>query len=110
MNHVAILSDIKQTFLNIGNCKKHRDFLRFLWFKDPFNPSSEIVEYRFLRLVFGLTSSPFTLNRTIRHHLQIFPSSNSEFVKSFLEDLYVDNSTSGCQTLEEGIDFHEKKN
>ena len=107
-NPIAILSNIKQAFLNIEIAKVHQDFLRLLWFEDPFNPSSELVIYRFLRLVFGLTSSPFILNATIRHHLQKFSSSDSEFVQRFLEDLYVDDCTLGCRSVEEGKEFYEK--
>lgn len=45
-----------------------------------------MILYRFLRLVFGLTSSPFILNATIRHHLQQFTDCK-EFVEKFLDDL-----------------------
>ena len=54
-----------------------------------------MIIYRFLRLVFGLTSSPFVLNGTIRHHLGEFLNFDREFVEKFLEDLYVDDTTSG---------------
>ena len=90
MNPIAILSDIKQAFLQIEIDPEHRDFLRFFWFDNPCDPFSKIVTYRFLRLVFGLTSSPFILNATVRHHLNKFSENESEFVKKFLEDLYVD--------------------
>ena len=59
-------------------------FLRFLWYEDPFDCSFPLVSYRFLRLVFGLTSSPFILNATIRHHLQHFPSLSDSFLSGSL--------------------------
>ena len=46
-----------------------RDQLRFPWFKNVKEERPEIVQYRFRRLVFGLTSSPAILNGTIQHHL-----------------------------------------
>ena len=107
INPIATLSDIKQAFLNIEIDKEHQDFLRFLWYRDVGN-CSEVVVYRFLRLVFGLTSSPFILNATIRHHLEKFKDSDSLFVDKFLQDLYVDDSTSGCNTVDEGKAFYEK--
>uniref|UniRef100_A0A7M5WXV2 DUF1758 domain-containing protein n=1 Tax=Clytia hemisphaerica TaxID=252671 RepID=A0A7M5WXV2_9CNID len=64
MNKIGILADIKQAFLNISIHPDHRDFLRFLW-RDPTSSDREVVVYRFLRVVFGLTSSPFLLNGTI---------------------------------------------
>ena len=108
LNPIAILSDIKQAFLNIGIDRKHQDYLRFLWMDDPFDPSSNVVIYRFLRLVFGLTSSPFILNATVRHHLEKFRDSERDFVERLVKDLYVDDSISGCFTVEEGVKFYEK--
>ena len=40
---IAILSDIKQAFLNIEVDHEHQDFLRFLWYQDVFDRNSEIV-------------------------------------------------------------------
>ena len=108
MNPIAILSDIKQAFLQIEIDPEHRDFLRFFWFDNPCDPFSKIVTYHYLRVVFGLTSLPFILNATVRHHLNKFSENESEFVKKFLEDLYVDDSSSGCESVSEGKEFYEK--
>ena len=57
-----------QAFLQIQIYTKHRDFLWFLWYNDirtDFLPSV----LRFARLAFGLTSSPFILNATVKFHL-----------------------------------------
>ena len=66
----GLVADIKQAFLQIGITEDHRDLLRFLWFKNindvPLTPTT----LRFTRVVFGLTSSPFLLNGTIKHHLE----------------------------------------
>jgi hypothetical protein len=66
LNRTGILADIKQAFLNIAISSEHRNYLRFLWFDVE---SGEMIVYKFLRVVFGLTSSPFLLNATIKHHL-----------------------------------------
>ncbi|MEM7299092.1 MAG: reverse transcriptase domain-containing protein, partial [Bacteroidota bacterium] len=100
---VAVLADIKQAFLNIGIDKEHRDLLHFLWEDE----SGNFSVYRFTRLPFGLTCSPFLLNATIRHHLNLF-SSESDLVKRLLEDLYVDDVVSGFSTIEEAKVFFEK--
>ena len=36
-----------------------RDFFRFLWFDDTSNENAEIIEYRFIRVIFGATCSEF---------------------------------------------------
>ena len=50
--------------------KEHRDYLPFLWYDVISEIEAKITIYRFLRVVAGVTSSPFLLNGTIRHHLR----------------------------------------
>ena len=69
---------------------------------------ANLIVCRFLRVVFGVTSSPFLLNGTIRHHLSKYLSSDQQFVERLLEDLYVDDVTSGTKTIEQGKEFYEK--
>ena len=108
-NFVAILADIKQAFLNIEISKEHRDFLRFLWYENIDSESdAKLIVYRFLRVVFGVTSSPFLLNGTIRHHLSKYLPFDREFMEKLMEDLYVDDVTSGTKTFEEGKEFYRK--
>jgi hypothetical protein len=64
LNKIGVLADIKQAFLNVGIDAQHRDYLRFLWY-DLQAEDEQVVIYRFLRVVFGITSSPFLLNGTI---------------------------------------------
>jgi len=66
----ARLADIKQAFLNVGISEEHIDYLRFLW--SDVNDEIKVIAFRFLRAVFGVTSSPFLLNATIKHHLAKF--------------------------------------
>ena len=109
-NFIAILVDIKQAFLNAGISKEHRDFLSVLLQYENVNSKSEakLTVYRFLRVIFGVTSSPFLLNGTIRHHLSKYLSCCQQFVKRLLEDLYVDDVTSGTKTIEQRKEFYEK--
>ena len=67
-----------------------------------------LIFYRFLRVVFGVTSSPFLLNGTIKHHLSQYLSCDQQFVERLLEDLYVDDITLGTKTIEQGKEFYEK--
>ena len=62
-------TDIEKAFLMIHISETDRDFLRFLWVKDPFKIPHEIVHLRFTRLVFGLRPSPAILGEVLLHHI-----------------------------------------
>ena len=64
------MPDIKQAFLNVVIRDEDRGYLRFLWFDDPFSTEPNIIILRFLGVVFGIISSPFLLNATIKYHLE----------------------------------------
>ena len=55
-----------------------------------------------------MTSSPFILNGRIRHHLSKYLSCNQQFIETLLEDLYVDDVTSGTKAVEQGKEFYKK--
>ena len=61
-----------------------QDVLRFLRVKDIQADDPDIVVYRYTRVVFGVSSSPFLLNATIRHHLEQFLGTHRELVMKFL--------------------------
>jgi hypothetical protein len=68
----AIVGDIRQAFLQLQLEDKDRDLTRFFWFRTirdgegHYNTLDEVVCYRFTRLPFGLTCSPFLLSAAIR--------------------------------------------
>ena len=100
---VGIVSDIRQAFLNIGIADEHRDYLRFLW-RDQDDQS---LTYRFCRVVFGINSSPFLLNATIQHQMGNYLTGNENITKQLIRDLYVDDSTTGVNSVEEGMSFYD---
>ena len=63
---IAITVDIEKAFLQIGIKEINRDHLRFLRVDDILKENPKIIRNRFARAIFGVTSSPFLLNATIR--------------------------------------------
>ncbi|XP_031552832.1 uncharacterized protein LOC116290006 [Actinia tenebrosa] len=98
-HRLAITSDIEKAFLNISISPEHRNFLRFVWVNNIEDEDPAIEVFRFTRLVFGLTSSPYILNATIRHHLDQYAQQDPGFVKEVVNSLYVDDYTSGADDL-----------
>lgn len=74
-----------------------RDVLRFLWVENPFD-EIKLVTLRFTRVVFGISSSPFLPNATIRHHLQLYRSSRPGLVETLTHSTYVDDTVTGPES------------
>ena len=109
MGKIGIVADIKQAFLQIFVDDNDRDLIRFLWFENINDPGSKIVIYRFTRVVFGLTSSPFLLNATLQHHLSkyLLIADISFYIEKLMRDLYVDDSTNSFDEVHECQRFFE---
>ena len=54
------------------------------------------MQYRFRRLVFGLTSSPAILNGTIQHHLSHYKEPEPQVSELLANSLYVDDFPGGA--------------
>lgn len=53
----AIVADIEQMFYSFLVREDHRDYLRFLWYKDN-DPDAPLIEYRMTAHAFGNSPSP----------------------------------------------------
>ncbi|OTF84173.1 hypothetical protein BLA29_009361, partial [Euroglyphus maynei] len=84
---IGVISDIQSAFHNIEIQHEHRDFVKFLWLE----PNGRLICYRFNRLPFGLSSSPFILYAVIIHHLQKFEVKFPITVHMVRQGLYVDD-------------------
>ena len=63
VHRVAVTADVEKAFLMVAIATKDRDVLRFLWVDDIAADHPNIVELRFTRVVFGVSSSPFQIGR-----------------------------------------------
>ncbi|PIC43144.1 hypothetical protein B9Z55_003969 [Caenorhabditis nigoni] len=74
----------------------------FLWLKDPTKPPTpdNIITYRFTRLPFGITASPFLLAITILLYMELNPHPINDKIK---ENLYVDNVLFTPMSQEEAL-------
>ena len=64
LGRFAVISDIKQAFLQTELDVMHRDFTRFLWFSNFYSENRNNVIYRFNPILFGLT---FTALIQLKH-------------------------------------------
>ncbi|GFY46040.1 uncharacterized protein TNIN_17911, partial [Trichonephila inaurata madagascariensis] len=99
---VVVTADIKQAFLQIEIHEEDRNYTRFLWTADPENSNSgEIL--RMTRLLFGVTSSPFLLNATIKHHLKRYVDKFPHTHKLLENNLYVDDVHTGEDNVDKAL-------
>jgi hypothetical protein len=99
---IGLTADIEKAFHQVGLHEQDRDFVRFLWLKDPYDPKSDFESYRFRVIPFGASSSPFILLSVIKKHLQDSPSLLADDIN---RNIYVDNLISGCETSEEAVSY-----
>ena len=74
-HRVALTADIEKAFLVISKTEMSSVSCGLRMFHRN-NPS-----FLFMRVVFGVSSSPFLLNTTIKHHVESFTSSHPKLVK-----------------------------
>ena len=89
---VVVSADITKAFLQICLSAADKDLHRFLLMDEK----GELQTWRFKRVPFGNTSSPFLLNATIKLHLDKYDHTNA--VDELYENMYVDNLLSGADS------------
>ena len=67
---IVVIGDIEKAFHQITLLPECRNYICFIWKKEPENKdSSDFITYHFHRIPFGVISSPFILASTILYHL-----------------------------------------
>ena len=67
-----------------------------------------MIVLRFARVVFGVSSSPFLLNATIKHHVEKYTSLYPELVRDLLRSIYIDDIVFGADDEESAFDLYVK--
>ena len=92
----------RKTFLNVEIIPNQRGLLRFFGYNNLYwGANSEIQSFGG---VFGLVSSPFILNATIRKHLSKYGKDDTQFVDDVLNSLYVDDYTLKKNSVSDGFE------
>ena len=104
-HRIPLISDIEKAFLMVKVDPDDRDCLRMLWVENVYDDNPRIVIKRFTTAVFGVTSSPFLLGGTIKHHMLSYETED-EFIQQFLNSIYVDDVLTGNDTVPEAFKFY----
>ena len=92
---IAITADIEKAYLQIEVDKKHRNFLRFLWYLDMFAEEPEIVKFRFCRV-------------TVRKHGEKYEAIDPEFTRMVTKHFYIDDLPTGAENVKKGHEIYKK--
>ncbi|GFV58645.1 integrase catalytic domain-containing protein [Trichonephila clavipes] len=94
-----------QAFLKICLADEHKDAVQFLWSDDEpcVQKRPKLQVYRFNRVNFGVSSSPFLLPATIRHHIEKYKHEFPDTVELLSRSFYVDDLISGGNEFEEAL-------
>ena len=101
---IALISDIKQAFLQIQIDTEDQNFLRFLWYSNRF---SNIIS-TFYKVIIWINFK-FILNAIVKFHIaQYLRQEKLKWViETFLQDLYVDDSTTSFDNVNDAYYFYK---
>lgn len=85
----------------VSVAERDRDAVRFLWVDSLCEDEIEPVILKSTRVVFGVSSSPFIVNATLKHHLDKFVQSSPELVKKISRSIYVIDFAFGAEDEED---------
>lgn len=85
--------------------KEHEQLIRFIWIDEPGKEESRIIEYRWKRIPFRLSCSPFILKAAILKHMKEYEDEYPKTVTLLQQQLYVDDWLGGESSGEEVKDI-----
>ncbi|XP_053577874.1 uncharacterized protein LOC128667035 [Bombina bombina] len=105
---VAITTDVQQMFYCFMVREDHRNYLRFLWFRDN-DLNKEITEFRMKVHVFGNSPSPAIAIYGLRQIAKQGKSEYGEDVEQFiLRNFYVDDGLASVPTEAEAVSLLQR--
>ncbi|VDI39110.1 Hypothetical predicted protein [Mytilus galloprovincialis] len=102
---IAITADIQQMFYCFRVTETHRNFLRFIWYKDN-DPNQELIDYRMTVHVFGNSPSPAVATFGLRRTAEISETEFGKDVKDYVvRNFYVDDGLNSLPNSSQAIDL-----
>ena len=100
MHRIAIVADISKMYRAIELPTSDRDLHRFVW---RANPNEPLQDYRMTRVTFGVSSSSFVANMSVKQNAVDFSHKYPLAAEVVDESFYVDDCLTGANSVEEGI-------
>ncbi|XP_064074465.1 uncharacterized protein LOC113394292 [Vanessa tameamea] len=103
----CILADLVQMYRQVRVDEKDTDFQRILWRSNPNDP---IEHYKLLRLTFGTACAPYLAVKALQQLAKDEEAQYPRAAKIALQDYYIDDLLTGCETEMEAVEIFEEMN
>ena len=101
LRRCAFVADIEKALIAVA--EQDRDALRFLWVDDIRTSTPDIQVLRFTRVAFGVASSPFLLNATVKYHIEKFLETKPNVALKLINCMYVNDVVCGANNENEAL-------
>ncbi|XP_035214153.1 uncharacterized protein LOC118187955, partial [Stegodyphus dumicola] len=98
---IAFSVNIEHVFLMISIAEEDRKYLKIFWFQNDNSESLKIMNMT--RLPFGISTSPFILAATIKHHIKKYITKYPESYEMLNSSLYVDDLYYGTTSVNDSL-------
>lgn len=95
---IAFTADIEKMYRQIMVTPEHRDFQRIIWRPSPTVP---IQEYRLNTVTYGTSTAPYLAVKCLQQLAETKRHMYPDAARVALRDCYMDDATSGSNTLED---------
>ncbi|XP_046973670.1 uncharacterized protein LOC124540249 [Vanessa cardui] len=103
----CIIADLVQMYRQVRVEEKDTDFQRILWRSNPNDP---IEHYKLLRLTFGTACAPYLAVKALQQLAKDEEAQYPRAAKIALQDYYIDDLLTGCETEMEAVEIFEEMN
>ncbi|KAJ0169553.1 hypothetical protein K1T71_014738 [Dendrolimus kikuchii] len=104
---ICLSADIIKMYRQIKVAQQDIDFQRILWKE---NAESTVTDYRLLRVTFGTASAPYLAVKALQ---QVAIDEGAKYpmtARRVMQDFYMDDLLTGCDTVEQGITIYNEMN
>ena len=105
-NPIAIVSDVKEMYLQIGLAEEDRKYHRFLWRNCDGDRPPDV--YEFNRLVFGGNSSPFLAHFVTQYNAKENAEQLPLASEAVLKSTYMDDTLDSVRNNQTAIELYEQ--
>lgn len=104
-HRICFVADVVKMYLQVKVAPDDTDYQRLLWRESP---DEDVKDYRLLRVTFGVSSAPYLAVKSLQQTSKDYGREYPLAAKRVLDDFYMDDYMSGCETEKEAIEIYRQ--